>query len=131
MTDKARFRDTGLVFANGARGRVIDIPSASPGSYVQALRAPHFRQGADMARVTIDGQLFLPPAKPAGGARRLPLVIVVPGSLGVAPSHVTHAETLCDAGFAACKTEDHAAVSVVSPPRPALVPAHVRHRREP
>ncbi len=40
-----------------------------------------------------------PAAKRAAG--KLPLVIVVPGSLGVAPSHVTHAETLTDNGIAA------------------------------
>jgi dienelactone hydrolase len=49
-----------------------------------------------MPRTTIDGQLFLPP-----GAGRRPLVIVVPGSLGVAPSHLAHAEALVGAGLAA------------------------------
>ena len=39
-----------------------------------------------MARVTIDGKLFLPPGTDRQGPP--PLVIVMPGSLGVAPSHV-------------------------------------------
>ena len=88
-----RFRDTEIVFANGVKGRTVDIPSASPSSYVQALSAP-----AEMPRLTIDGQLFLPREAKAGA--RLPLIMIVPGSLGVAPSHVTHAETLNAEGFA-------------------------------
>jgi dienelactone hydrolase len=50
--------------------------------------------------VTIDGQLFLPPAG-ASTTPPLPLVIVTPGSLGVAPSHVSHAEALTGVGIAA------------------------------
>jgi dienelactone hydrolase len=50
-----------------------------------------------MPRVALDGQLFIP----KGGAAKWPLVIIVPGSLGVAPSHVTHAETLVGRGIAA------------------------------
>ena len=33
----ARFRDRDIVFANGARGRNIDIPSASPLNYRQVI----------------------------------------------------------------------------------------------
>jgi dienelactone hydrolase len=88
-----RFRDTEIVFANGVEGRVLEIPSASPSSYFQVLNAP-----AEMPRLTIDGQLFLPRGAKAGA--KLPLVMIVPGSLGVAPSHVTHAETLNAEGFA-------------------------------
>jgi dienelactone hydrolase len=90
----ARFRDRDITFANGSAGRNIDIPSASPINYHQAIS-----RAADMARVTIDGKLFLPPG--AAGKGRLPLVIVVPGSLGVAGSHLAHAETLTGIGIAA------------------------------
>jgi dienelactone hydrolase len=90
-----RFRDKAIRFANGAAGETIAIPSASPTNYHHVITS---RGG--MPKANLDGKLFLPPAgKRAAG--KLPLVIVVPGSLGVAPSHVTHAETLTDNGIAA------------------------------
>jgi len=89
-----RFRERSIAFANGSVGHNLDVPSASPINYFEAISRP-----ADMARVTIDGKLFLPPATrlmpPA------PLVIVVPGSLGVAASHLAHAEALTGVGIAA------------------------------
>jgi len=89
------FRDRAISFANGAVGETIAIPSASPTNYHHVITA---RGG--MAKAELDGKLFLPSAtKRAAG--KLALVIVVPGSLGVAPSHVTHAETLTDNGIAA------------------------------
>lgn len=90
----ARFRDREIVFANGSAGRNIDIPTANPTNYHQAIS-----RRAEMALVTIDGKLFLPPGT-AGNAKP-PLVIVVPGSLGVAASHLAHAETLTGIGIAA------------------------------
>jgi dienelactone hydrolase len=89
-----RFRDRDITFANGSAGHNIDIPSANPSNYHQAISRP-----ADMASVTIDGKLFLPPG--AAGNGRLPLIIVAPGSLGVAVSHLAHAETLTSLGIAA------------------------------
>ena len=93
-TAAERFRDRSITFANGSVGQNIDIPSANPRNYYQAISRP-----AEMEAVTIDGKLFLPPG--ASGNGRLPLVIVVPGSLGVAPSHVGHAERFTDIGIAA------------------------------
>src|SRR5262245_14591259 len=90
----ARFRDREIVFANGSRGLDLDIPSANPTNYHQVISRPD-----DVPPVTIDGKLFLPPKRSASGC--LPLVIVVPGSLGVAPSHLAHAETLTGIGIAA------------------------------
>ena len=81
-TAAERFRDRNITFANGSVGQNIDIPSANPRNYYQAISRP-----AEMESVAIDGKLFLPPG--ASGKGPLPLVIVVPGSLGVAPSHVT------------------------------------------
>jgi dienelactone hydrolase len=90
-----RFRDKAIAFANGAVGMNVAIPSASPTNYHHVVTA----RGA-MPKVELDGKLFLPPTgKRSVG--KLPLVIVVPGSLGVAPSHVAHAETLTDNGIAA------------------------------
>jgi len=90
----ARFRDRDIVFVNGSIGRNIEVPSANPLNYHQVVS-----RAGDMPRVTIDGKLFLPPG--AHGGARLPLVIVVPGSLGVAASHLAHAEALTGIGIAA------------------------------
>jgi dienelactone hydrolase len=104
-TGPARFRDQTIAF-NGLVGRNIDIPSASPLNYHRVISKP-----ADMTPVTIDGKLFLP-ASPA--ATKLPLVMIVPGSLGVAPSHVAHAETLTRAGFASFVLDSFGARGVTS-----------------
>jgi len=88
-----RFRDRPISLRNGSVGHDVEIPSANPVNYHEAVSRP-----ADMPRVTVDGKLFLPPraAHPP-----LPLVILVPGSLGVAGSHLAHAEHITDAGIAA------------------------------
>lgn len=102
-----RFRTQTITFTNGARGQVIEIPSASPANYVQVLA-----QSTDVPKVTIDGQLFLPPDAKAG--TKLPLVMIVPGSLGVAPSHVGHAETLNALGLATFVLDPFGARGVTS-----------------
>ena len=65
-----RFRDRHVRFANGSIGQCIEIPSATPLNYHQMVSAHDA-----MPRVTIDGQLFMPP----GVTQRVPVVIVVPG----------------------------------------------------
>lgn len=110
MTSSAvRFRDRDVILANGTRGRTIEIPSASPVSYFQAISRP-----ADMVPITIDGKLFLPAASRHGGARGLPLVIIVPGSLGVTAANIMHASTLTDAGIAAFVLDSFGARGVTS-----------------
>ena len=65
LTTGVRFREQTITFANGATGRVVDVPSASPRNYHQAISKP-----GEMPRITIDGQLFLPPgASGAPGCR--------------------------------------------------------------
>ena len=91
MTVSERFRDRAVVFADGTAGRTVEIASANPLNYHQLVSDP----GA-MPPVSIDGKLFLP----VGRAGKVPLVIVVPGSLSVAPSHLAHAETFVGMGFA-------------------------------
>src|SRR5262245_31931421 len=91
MSVAPRFRDRDVVFADGVRGRTIEIPSANPLNYWQAISDP-----AAMPRVTVDGKLFMP----AGIMRSAPDVIIVPGSLGIAASHLRHAETLVGLGLA-------------------------------
>jgi dienelactone hydrolase len=104
-----RFRDQTVRFGELAAGRNIEIPSASPVNYHQAISRP-----ADMPRVTIDGKLFLPASASRSPAEKLPLVIIVPGSLGVAPSHLAHAETLTRAGFATFVLDSFGARGVTS-----------------
>ncbi len=107
MTSQAsRFRDTTITFANGSSGAPLKVPSASPLNYHQAISAPH-----EMPSIEVDGQLFLPPG---ASGEPLPTVIVAPGSLGVAPSHLQHAETLTDAGFAAFVLDSFGERSVTS-----------------
>jgi dienelactone hydrolase len=89
-----RLRERSITFSNGSIGRNIDIPSATPSNYFEAISRP-----AEMTQVTIDGKLFLPPD--ASDSKPMPLLIVVPGSLGVAASHLAHAETLTGIGIAA------------------------------
>jgi len=101
-----RFRDEAIVFDGLAAGRNIEVPSASPVNYHQAISAP-----AAMPRVAIDGKLFLPQR---AGSGKLPLVMIVPGSLGVAPSHLAHAEALTRAGFATFVLDSFGARGVTS-----------------
>ena len=82
-TEPARFRDREIVLANSVVGRPIVFGTANPANYHEAIS-----RSQTMARCEIDGQLFLP----KGAARKVPAVIVVPGSLGVGPAHMAHAE---------------------------------------
>jgi len=107
--EPARFRDQAVTFANGVQGRNVDIPSASPINYYQAVSRP-----GEMARVSVDGKLFLPAHAGRGAMGRRPLVMIVPGSLGVAPSHLAHAETLTGEGFAAFVLDSFGARGVIS-----------------
>jgi dienelactone hydrolase len=104
-----RFRDRSITLAGGAEGRNIDIPSASPLNYHQVISVP-----GDMPRLTVDGKLFLPPAANRVSKDKLPLVIIVPGSLGVAPSHIKHAETMTNEGYAAFVLDSFGARGITS-----------------
>ena len=77
---------------NGIQSRTLRIPSANPTGFFQAISATD-----SMPEAEILGKLFVP----AGQGVR-PAVIVVPGSLGVGPSHVAAARSLTDRGIAAC-----------------------------
>ena len=98
-------RERLITFASGAEGVNIAIPSASPTNYHQLVTAPD-----QMPRTVIDGKLF----RPTDARPPYATVLVVPGSLGVAPSHVRHAESLCDLGFATCILDSFAARGVTS-----------------
>ncbi len=102
-----RFRDRDVTFANGVKGENIEIPSASPLNYYQVIS-----DAQAMPAITVDGKLFLPTQEVGTGPH--PLVIVTPGSLGVAPSHVHHAETLNALGFATFVLDSFGARGVTS-----------------
>ena len=103
----ARFRDRPITFANGSAGQTIEFESANPINFHQAISAP-----GKMQRVRIDGKLFLPTGARKG--EKLAAVIVVPGSLGIAASHLQHAETLTNLGAAAFVIDPFAARGVTS-----------------
>lgn len=98
-----RFLEREIVFANGAVGETIEFESAGPANFHDILN------GAEVPKITIDGKLFLPPGHDDAP---LPCVIVVPGSVGVAESHLMHTETLCRAGYAAFIVDPFGARSV-------------------
>lgn len=77
---------------NGIRGEPVVVPTANPTGFYQAISARD-----SMPRAQIMAKLFLPKGP---GVR--PVVIVVPGSLGVAPSHFDAARRVTDRGIAAC-----------------------------
>jgi len=102
-----RFRDRTIALGNGVKGQNVELPSASPLNYHQAISAP-----AEMARTLVDGKLFLPPAAvPRDGWA---LVIIVPGSLGVDETHLAHAEALTGAGLAAFVLDSFGARGITS-----------------
>ncbi|MBR1278194.1 dienelactone hydrolase family protein [Bradyrhizobium sp. AUGA SZCCT0283] len=108
-----RFRDQDIVFANGAdgpsKGQNFEIPTANPANYFHVIS-----NSTGLAKLAIDGKLFLPASNNRKRNGKLPLVMVVPGSLGVAPSHLAHAETVVGDGFAAFVLDSFGARDVTS-----------------
>ncbi|MEM7750289.1 MAG: dienelactone hydrolase family protein [Pseudomonadota bacterium] len=104
-----RFLERDITFANGVRGENIEIPTASPLNYHQVISA-----ASDMPKIAVDGKLFLPTDDTKVASGPLPLIIICPGSLGVAPSHLAHAETLNALGFATFVLDSFGARGVTS-----------------
>ena len=67
-----------------------------------------------MPSITVDGKLFLPPAAARGQQSKWPVVLIIPGSLGVTAANLTHATTLTDAGIAAFVLDSFGARGVTS-----------------
>ena len=86
------FSESVQEFSNGVKGKAVTIPSANPVNYHQALSTPQ-----DMPDVSIDGQLFMPPSEEPTA-----VIILVPGSMGISPTHLNHAEAFTNIGIAAC-----------------------------
>ncbi|MGE0621951.1 MAG: dienelactone hydrolase family protein [Pseudomonadales bacterium] len=96
--------DVPLELGNGVRGTPWQVDTANPASFFELISSP------DSAPLTrIFAQTFLPEGK-----ERPPAVIVVPGSLGVAPSHLHKAELLTSAGLAACVIDPFGSRGVTS-----------------
>jgi len=89
MEEMQRFRDQNVTFA-GITGENVEIPSANPVNFHQAMTEPDAMTG-----IVVDGKLFLP-----GESGPFPLILIVPGSLGIGPNHLAHAATLLAEGFA-------------------------------
>jgi len=102
---EARFLERTITFANGVEGEAIEFESANPANFYEII------SGAELPKITIDGKLFVPPGHDGSP---LPTVIVVPGSVGVAESHLMHTETLCEAGYAAFIIDPFGARNVTS-----------------
>ncbi len=81
-----------ITLGNGIASETLRIPTADPTGFHQAISEPDAMPAAEIL-----GSLFLPRK---GGPS--PVVIVVPGSLGVAPSHIAKADLLTEAGIACC-----------------------------
>ena len=101
-----RFRDQHIEFANGSVGETLQFESANPVNYASVISGD-----LGSSKIEIEGKLFLPPAPMDIPC---PLVIVVPGSVGVAVSHLSHAETLTDLGIAAFVIDPFGARAVSS-----------------
>ena len=97
------FHDTPVTLGNGLQGEILAINSGNPVNFHEAVSCP-----ADVASHTIYGQLF----RPAGDS--LAAVIIVPGSLGVAESHLAHCARLCEAGIAALAIDPFGSRSITS-----------------
>ncbi|MDE0605009.1 MAG: dienelactone hydrolase family protein [bacterium] len=89
---------------NGLAGEALTIPSANPKNFYQAIS-----DTAAMPRMDLWAKLFVP-----DGAGPFPVVIVVPGSLGLQSHHLSHAATITDAGIAACAIDPFGSRGVVS-----------------
>lgn len=89
---------------NGLRGEIWQVETGDPSTFYQAISEPE-----NILSRTIYAQNFFPrnQTQPA-------MVVVLPGSMGIAPSHVYKAELLTNSGYAACLLDPFGARQVVS-----------------
>lgn len=88
--DSAGFADTPVALSNGVRGLPVKVPSRTPTDFGEAM------QGGLGSSVALTAQLFLP----VSAGKRLPVVVIMPGSGGVGPHHLEQAGALSAAGIA-------------------------------
>ncbi|MEZ5263515.1 MAG: prolyl oligopeptidase family serine peptidase [Acidimicrobiales bacterium] len=106
-----RFRDEDVTLPCGVTGETIEFDSADPVNYHEVISA-----GAGLVARRIDGKLFVPTgtAGSIGAGASHPAVVITPGSLGVAPSHLAHADALVRQGVAAFVIDPFGARAVTS-----------------
>jgi dienelactone hydrolase len=88
----SEFDHESTYLSSGIQAETISISTGNPRSYHQAITEPR-----EISPAEIFGKLFIP-----RGQGPFPVVIVVPGSLGVAPSHINKAEHFTSNGIATC-----------------------------
>ena len=81
-----------IYLSSGIQAETISIGTGNPRSYHQAIT-----ESLEIPPAEIFAKLFIP-----RGQGPFPVVIVVPGSLGVAPSHINKAEHFTSSGIATC-----------------------------
>ena len=101
--------DQPVALDNGLQGTPLEITTANPSNYYQAISDPQ-----QMEQAQIYGQLYLPKQSQNKAEPPWPVVIIVPGSLGVAPSHMAKAKKLTAQGIAACVIDPFSARGVAS-----------------
>lgn len=81
-----------ITLGNGVEGERLRIKSATPSTYFEAISAP-----VAVETTEITSHLFLPES-----SGPFPIVIMVPGSLGISDNNVRAATSLVEAGIACC-----------------------------
>ena len=104
MIDDDAVYDDGFCLANGLGGEALAIPSANPKNFHQAISDTDA-----MPRQDLWAKLFLP-----DGPGPFPVVIIVPGSLGLQQHHCEIAAAITDAAIAACAIDPFSTRSVVT-----------------
>ena len=104
MDDAGAVYEDDFCLDNGLVGEALTISSANPKNFYQAIS-----DTAAMPRLDLWAKLFEP-----HGHGPFPVVIVVPGSLGLQAHHLAHASTITDAGIAACAIDPFGPRNVVS-----------------
>ncbi len=104
MDDARAVYDGDFCLDNGLAGEALTIASANPKNFYQAIS-----DTAAMPRLDLWAKLFLPDRDGP-----FPVVIVVPGSLGLQAHHLAHASTITDSGIAACAIDPFGPRNVVS-----------------
>ena len=96
--------DGPITLNNGLVGSTWQVATANPTTFHQAISAPQNTPSTE-----IFAQTFLPES-----VNNPPVVIVIPGSMGVAPSHVKKAELFTNAGIACCLLDPFGARGVTT-----------------
>ena len=104
MTDDGAVYDDDFRLANGLVGEALTIPSANPKNFYQAISDTDA-----VPRLDLWAKLFLP-----DGPGPFPVVIFVPGSLGLQEHHLAHAAAVADAAIAVCTIDPFGPRGVVS-----------------